>query len=418
MLLLLAACQPQPTPDSARPPDTTPSGHLDTDADPSGHPDTDADSEDIEHIDGEGEEPVVVFDPSVVHALTLNLPESAISALRAAPTEWVSGELTFQGETWAQVAVRVKGSASFQTIDHKPALKLKFHEYIPDQRFHGLERLTLNNEVWDPTMMAENLSYEAWRDNGSPAPRTGYAAVTLNDRYLGLYAILESMDDDFMDHQWPGSNGGLWEMTRNCDFDGDCSCFSLQETGDAYVEGAITQGCEAAHVGTLEALKAAFDWEALIAFLAVELAVNHPDSYSFNLNNFFVYHDPVTDRLSLSPWGSDSTFIYAYPPSTPNPDCRPLYKDVLTASPVGWLMEFCQASPQCSADLRDKVLLVADWMEDSDLVGRMKTTAELLDPYAELETEVNWTMSDRAQRVGCFIEWTAQRPAELRAWSP
>ncbi|MFT5685185.1 MAG: spore coat protein H [Myxococcota bacterium] len=408
MLLLLSACSVDPPPAT---PDTSDDTPL---SDDTAHPgDTTP-----ETIVGSETSEVDIFAPSTVHHFTLTLPETAIDALRSEPTEWVSGTLTFQGETWAQVAVRVKGSSSFQDIDHKPAMKLKFHEYLPEQRFHELERLTLNNEVWDPTMMAENLSYEAWRDNGSPAPRTGYAAITLNDRYLGLYAILESMDDDFIDHQWPDSNGGLWEMTRNCDFDSDCSCFSLQETGSAAVEDAIMQGCEAVSTGTTEALKAAFDWEALIAFLAVELSVNHPDSYSFNLNNFFVYHDPNTDRLSLSPWGADSTFIYAYPPSSPNPDCQPLYNDVLTdPTPSGWLMDFCLDDPTCAADLRAKVLEVADWMEDSDLTDRMATTTAMLDPYAALETQVNWTLSDRAQRVGCFIEWTEQRPEELREWS-
>ena len=419
MLHLFLACAGPPT-HTGQPKD---SGAVSPTAEDSAAEDSAAEDsaaapdESVEVIVGKGEP--VIFDPATVHHLTLTLTEAAVNALRSSPTAWVSAELTFQGETWSQVAVRVKGSSSFQDIDHKPALKIKFHEYLPSQRFHGLERLTLNNEVWDPTMMAENLSYEAWRENGSPAPRTGYAAVTLNDRALGLYALIESMDDDYIEHQWPDSDGGLWEMTRNCDFDGDCSCFSLQETGSAYVADAITMGCEAVEAGTTEALKAAFDWEALIAFLAVELSLNHPDSYSFNLNNFFVYHEPVTDRLSLSPWGADSTFIYAYPPSSPNPDCEPLYNDVLAdTTPSGWLMDFCLDDPSCSADLRAKVLEVADWMESSDLTGRMETTAAMLEPYAALETEVNWTMADRAQRVGCFLAWTTQRPAELRAWTP
>lgn len=410
MLPILLACQPQPSPDEAAPEDSATDMTVEDTA-----PEADTTIEEIVGA-GDGE---TIFDPSIVQHLTLALTDAAVDALRSEPTEWASGSLTHQGTTWAQVAVRVKGSSSFQDIDHKPALKLKFHEYVPDQRFHGLERLTLNNEVWDPTMMAENLSYEAWRDNGSPAPRTGYAAVTLNDRYLGLYAIIESMDDDYIDHRWPDSNGALWEMTRNCDFDSDCTCFSLQETGSAADTEAISQGCQAVSLGTTEALQEAFDWEALVAFLAVELSVNHPDSYSFNLNNFFVYHDPVADRLSLSPWGADSTFIYAYPPSSPNPDCQPLYNNVLTdTTPSGWLMDFCLDDPTCSADLRAKVLEVADWMESSDLTGRMEATAAMLEPYAALETEVNWTMADRAQRVGCFMEWTAQRPAQLREWSP
>ena len=130
----------------------------------------------------------------------------------------------------------------------------------------------------------------------------------------------------------------------------------------------------------------------------------------------FVYHDPPTDRLSLIPWGADSTFIYATPTSADNPDCQPLYMDVLTTSPVGWLGEFCEADPTCQAALYQKMAEVADWLEATDLVAQMETTRDRLDPYARLETSVNWSLDDREQRVACFLTWTAQRPDELRRW--
>ncbi len=396
----------------------TDSGQGNGDSAPAADSDPPADSgAPTEQVPGSDQDQAdVVFDPETVHELTISLEEVAMDALRATPTEWVSGDISFRGRQWSNVGVRLKGSASYQPLDEKPAWKIKLDEYEEGQLLYGLERLTLNNEVWDPTMMAEAMSYWAFRESGSPAPRTGYAAVTLNERYLGLYAIIESMDDAFMDYQWPGSNGGLWEMTRNCDFTGDCSCFELQETGDNYEEDALLQGCQAVAVGTVEALQQAFQWEELISFLGVERAVNHPDSYSFNLNNFFVYHEPIEDRISLSPWGADSTFIYAYPPSAENPDCEPLYRDVDTGSVSGWLGSFCLADPTCRADLNAELLQAADWMEEADLVGAMEARRELLDPWAELETYVNWTLDDRERRVGCFLEWTNQRPDELRAW--
>ncbi len=357
------------------------------------------------------------YDRTVVHDLAFALDSEAIDALRAEPTAWVSGTLTWQDQIWQDVAFRLKGSASFQTIDEKPAWKVKFGEYVPGRTFHGLERLTLNNEVWDATMMAETMAYWTWREQGNPAPRTGYASVTLNGELLGLYAVLESMDDDFMDHTWPGSNGGLYEMTRSCDFTGDCTCFELQETGSAFDPSGITRGCEAVAVGTAEALAEAFDWEALVTYLALELSVSHPDSYSFNLNNFFVYHDPLTDRLFLSPWGADSTWTYVYPPSAASADCANTYGDTLTWSAAGWLMRFCQSDSTCRTDLVAKVEEIADWMARADVVGEMEATRELLDPHAELETHTNWTVDDRERWLACTLAWTEDRPETLRAWA-
>ena len=426
ILALLLACSPPGSPDTpvantagsdpVAPDDTNPpTAPTDSDADdtapPADAPPADADGEDLGAApDGAS----LLFDPTTVLEFTLTVSDAGIAALRADPDAWVEGALEFQGATWSPIGVRIKGSASFQPIDEKPALKLELDEYSPALRFFGLESITLNNEVWDPTMMAENMAYRSFRAAGSPAPRTGYAAVTLNDRYLGLYTILESMDDDFIDATWPGSEGGLWEMTRSCDFTGACTCFDPQASGSRYDPDGITRGCEAVSEGTLEAIQDAFDYDALLAFLAVERALNHPDSYSYNLNNFFVYHDPDTDRLSLSPWGADSTFIYVYPPSAPNPDCEPIYLDVMASWPVGWLGAFCQSDAGCKADLKAKMLDVADWIESSDLVGEMEAARDLLDPYAPLETNVNWTVADRDARVACFLTWTAQRPDELR----
>jgi len=357
-----------------------------------------------------------VFDKTVVHELHIDIDELGIQALRDAPTEWTDADLRVGDRTWEAIGIRIKGSASWQPVDEKPALKLKFDEYRPGQDFYGLQRLTLNNEVYDPTMMAETLSYQTFRRLGSPAPRTGYAAVWLADRYVGLYAVIESMDDDFMDHTWPDSNGGMWEMTRECDFTGDCTCFDLQETGGSYEPEGIDQGCAAVASEDFDAIQRAFDWDAVEAFLATETALNHPDSYTWNLNNFFVYHDPIEDELSLIPWGADSTFVYATPASTSNPDCDPLYTDVLEASPRGWLMGFCRSDSDCAEGLEARILAAADLIEEDDLVGQMAELRDQLDPWAERETWVNWTLDDREAWIDCFQRWTEQRPDELRAW--
>ena len=37
----------------------------------------------------------------------------------------------------------------------------------------------------------------------------------------------------------------------------------------------------------------------------MEIVTNHWDGYANNRNNFFVYHDPTTDKLDFIPWGPD-----------------------------------------------------------------------------------------------------------------
>ena len=40
----------------------------------------------------------------------------------------------------------------------------------------------------------------------------------------------------------------------------------------------------------------------------MEVVTDHWDGYANNQNNFFVYHDPSTDKMSFIPWGIDDLF--------------------------------------------------------------------------------------------------------------
>ena len=90
--------------------------------------------------------------------------------------------------------------------------------------------------------------------------------------------------------------------------------------------------------------------------------------------------------------------------------------DVLEASPRGWLMGFCRSDSDCAEGLEARILAAADLIEEDDLVGQMAELRDQLDPWAERETWVNWTLDDREAWIDCFQRWTEQRPDELRAW--
>lgn len=102
-------------------------------------------------------------------------------------------------------------------------------------------------------------------------------------------------DSEFVEQWWDGSHGALDEMTQGCDWDSDCSCWDLHYKGAGY---------DAAARGSIADIADAFDWKRLVGFQALERVLNHPDSYSLNLNNFHVCADPIEHKLSLSPWGA------------------------------------------------------------------------------------------------------------------
>lgn len=369
--------------------------------------------------DDEEEEPPeesLVFSDDGVLDLRIELTDDAILQLQGAPKEWVEGRLVYGDEVYEPVGVKLKGNSTFQWITARPALKVKFDEYVVGGRFHGLERLTLNSNYWDGSMMAETLAYRTWRQADSPAPRTGYAWVSLNGEAMGLYTILESMDDQFVEQWWPGSDGGLYEMNRSCDFNGSASCYELQDTGENFDPDGLQRACDASASGRTDRVRRHWDWERFLSFQAVELVINHPDTYSYNLNNYYVYHDPIEDRVTLTPWGADSTFTYVYPPDLPDHACEAIYLDDLASYPAGYMARWCRGDAECWADLKQRILDVADMLEDEDLVGYIDHTRERIEEYVENDPRWPWGLETFHYQVYCFRDWTSRRPDVIREW--
>ncbi len=345
-----------------------------------------------------------VFSETDILFIDIELSEASYLALEAEPTTYVDGAVTVGEHTWSRVGVRLKGTASFQPIDAKASFKIKFEDYS-DERFYGLDRLTLQNNYWDPTMMTQVLAYRFFASAGLPAPRTGYAWVTLNGEDKGLYTILESMDSQFVDREWPGSEGNLYERTPGCDFNSDGTCFELQEAGDGEPDpdAALASAVAAVETGTLDALRVAFDWEDLLGFLAAERVVNHPDSYSYGLNNFFAYHDPVEDQVSLVPWGADSTFHNGY-------------REVLAGEPIGWLGRFCESDDACRAELEAAILQSAELMTSSDLLGYAEQTRERIGDYVEADPLAVYDAETVASSTEALLTWIEERPVEINGY--
>jgi hypothetical protein len=69
------------------------------------------------------------------------------------------------------------------------------------------------------------------------------------------------------------------------------------------------------------------DLDQFIDFWAMETLLRHWDGYAGNTNNYFVYDDPSTQRLTFVPWGADAVFGVE-PESVDDPE-GPLLRGVL-----------------------------------------------------------------------------------------
>src|SRR5690348_16858170 len=140
-----------------------------------------------------------LFSQTNVPHLRIEIPPKSLDRLRGRGWSWGWGgaarerpevqATVIEGDAvYTNVAVHLKGSAgSFQPVEAKPGLTLNFDKFAKGQRFHGLQKISLNNSVQDPSYSTEKICREIFNAAGVPAPRADYATVELNGRRLGLY---------------------------------------------------------------------------------------------------------------------------------------------------------------------------------------------------------------------------------------
>lgn len=94
------------------------------------------------------------------------------------------------------VGIRSRGLGSRSPT--KPGLRVDFDEYATKQEFLGLKSVVLDNLTQDPSNIRERLAMLMFQRLGLPAPRETHARLFINGTYVGLYAIVESIDKAFL----------------------------------------------------------------------------------------------------------------------------------------------------------------------------------------------------------------------------
>src|SRR2546422_1069223 len=93
-------------------------------------------------------------------------------------------------------AIRSRGTGSRSLV--KPGLLVDFNRNEPNQTFLGLKSVILRNNTQESSMLHERLSIILMRRMGLYASREASAKLFVNDEYIGLYTIVESVDKGFL----------------------------------------------------------------------------------------------------------------------------------------------------------------------------------------------------------------------------
>lgn len=279
-----------------------------------------------------------VFDNSAIHTYRITVADEDWEWLNANPLleQYVPATVEYEGRVYEDVGLRYKGffgnlrfcfDERGQRRCDKLPLKLKFSEYDSAGRFFGLQRLNLNSMSGDPTKLHEALAYALYREAGVPAPRTAFARVFVNGELLGLFSVIEQVDEEFVRAWFPDAGQGtlLKEVWPSSDADGERFAAGIragpEEGGEKLLR--FSQSIFAADEDRFpEVLESWVDPDALYAYLAVDRLIDNwdgivawyclPSTPCFN-HNYYWYVDAFEDRVWLIPWDMDHVFEYPSP---------------------------------------------------------------------------------------------------------
>ncbi len=358
-----------------------------------------------------------LFRHDVVHEIALEIDQQSWNDLKRRPEEYTDALFEMDGIAM-EVGIRLKGSSTFQDIDDDPSFKVKFDWSVPGQRFMDLQGINLHANLYDPTDMHEYLAYRVYREAGLPAPRTGFAHLTVNGQDYGVHHIVERKDETFLAQFYEDNTGSIYEAgsdnwgcdVNDHDFGGWCSCWELDQDGDGDTREDLADFCAAVTNAPddqwLSVVEQRMNWEEFLGSMAVDALIAHWDSYGYNLNNYHLHHVPSEDRWGFSPWSTDLAF--GWNPWDWQPDCGE-YGTEMNRYNRGYILSRCFELPECLEQLRAREAELAAFIGELGVREWIDDAAALLAPYAATDPTSNYDMAEFWEETACIADFLESR---------
>jgi spore coat protein CotH len=272
-----------------------------------------------------------LFAATMIPTFDLFLPQADWENLKrnARDEQYVPAEACYQGNRLGTVGLRFKGfyGSLYYCFDSKGdlicprlSMKIKFDEYVDEQRFFGLKRLNFNAYQYDDSRMKEKLAYDLFRAMDIVAPRSAWAVVRVNGESQGLYGMVEAVDGRFTKNRWPQNPDGnlykeLWP-THATEGQIKNALETNEEIADISAYRSFTEAINSADDANLRTTLANYmDLDYFARFMAVEDALVSYDGISYfwtektetNNHNYYIYEESPS-RFTLIPWDTETTF--------------------------------------------------------------------------------------------------------------
>ncbi|MEQ9308142.1 MAG: CotH kinase family protein [Balneolaceae bacterium] len=228
-------------------------------------------------------------------------------------------------DTVYNIGFRLRGNTSRASA--KKSFKVSFNTFENGREYRGLDKMNLNGEHNDPTIMRAKLSWDIFEHIDVPAPRSNHVKLYINNEYFGLYLNVEHIDNEFVKVRFGSDAGNLYKSLYPADLSyisenpddykwspdwADRRVYDLKTNNQeddysdlasliSFLENSSTQDFE-------NEFDDYFNVDGALRWMAVDILTGNWDNYWYNQNNFYLYNNPATNRFEIIPYDYDNTF--------------------------------------------------------------------------------------------------------------
>ncbi len=226
-------------------------------------------------------------------------------------------------ETIDSVGFRLRGNTS--RYSQKKSFKLSFNTFVPGRQFYGVDKLNLNGEHNDPSIIRSKLCWDFFSEIGLTASQAAHAAVYINDVYAGLYISIEHIDDEFVQNNFPDDSGNLWKCLYPADltyrgknpdayfpyFDEERP-YELKTNKDEYDFCPLVRLIDIINNTPdnlfADSLEQVLFVPEVLKYFAMNVLTGSWDDYWFLMNNYYIYYEPSSKKFHWIPYDYDNSF--------------------------------------------------------------------------------------------------------------
>ena len=120
-----------------------------------------------------------------------------LDSLKVSGNNMLIGDVTVDGTPMPLSGIRYRGTSSFKYGEKRNPYYIKLNFVNKNANYQGITGINLSTALRDPSMVREVMGYEMARKYMA-APRANYSKLYVNNEYIGLYANIESVEENFL----------------------------------------------------------------------------------------------------------------------------------------------------------------------------------------------------------------------------